>query len=347
MKAWVATLSDFTGVVCEGVVSFTRMVTPSGLGRLESLLAVADLNGDGRDDIVAGTRQEYNVSVPEERLEKTPLRVFVGEAAGGFRHAPELVEGTIEARTPIVVADDFNGDGRADLAVFDAGVYVFAVRRGYGNPSQLFLSSPDGGFRPSDALADAIRREHERQVPTEGTSGPADLHLKSATSGGIDGDGDIDLWVQSGGGVNIEEHIIVNNGDGTFMSDTFRVPIEVLATPAPRVVPTRRTVRRRRRERCRTGLWPARIARPAGGESPRRPEPRGRRHAGPRGSTADRTGPGRTARPVSARRARPRRCGDSVRVGPRRRRPGARAATCRTWCRECGAPRPPGRRPPG
>ena len=229
MQAWVVAIADFTGVVCEGVVSFTRVVTQPGLGRLESLLAVVDLNGDGRDDIVAGKRQEYNVSVPEERLEKTPLRVFVGDGDdGGLRHAPELVDGTIEARTPIVVADDFNGDGRVDLAVFDAGVYVFAVRRGYGNPPQLFLSGPDGRFRPSGALADAIRREHERQVPTEGTSGPGDLHLKSAISGDIDGDGDIDLWVQSGGGVNVEEHIIVNNGDGTFTSDTFRVPIEVL-----------------------------------------------------------------------------------------------------------------------
>ena len=35
-------------------VSFSRVTTEPGLGRLDFVLAVADLNGDGRDDIVAG-----------------------------------------------------------------------------------------------------------------------------------------------------------------------------------------------------------------------------------------------------------------------------------------------------
>ena len=39
---------------------------------------------------------------------------------GTFRHAPELIDGTIDVRTPVVVADDFNHDGRVDLAIFDA-----------------------------------------------------------------------------------------------------------------------------------------------------------------------------------------------------------------------------------
>ncbi|MCY4024681.1 MAG: VCBS repeat-containing protein, partial [Acidobacteria bacterium] len=60
----------------------------------------------------------------EERLAKTTLPILVGEEDGSFTHAPDLVDGTIDARVPIVVADDFNGDGRPDLAVFDGG-YVF------------------------------------------------------------------------------------------------------------------------------------------------------------------------------------------------------------------------------
>ena len=53
------------------------------------------------------------------------------------------------------------------------------------------------------------------------------------------------------------------------------------------------------------GRAAARIFLRPSGESPLRPGPRGRRHAGPRSSTADRTALGRTARPVFARRARP------------------------------------------
>ena len=218
--------SDLTGAVCAGPPTFLWVVTPPGPDPLDIVHAVADLDGDGRDDILAGEDRERNVGAPEERLMKTTLRILVGEEDGSFTHAPELVDGTIDARVPIVVADDFNGDGRRDLAVFDYGGYVFAERRGYGNPPQLFLSSRDGRLRPSDALADAVRREHELR-PDPGYSGPADLHLKSATSGDIDGDGDVDLWVDSIGGRNVSSHFMVNNGDGTFTVDEARAPPEL------------------------------------------------------------------------------------------------------------------------
>ena len=223
VQAWLDSIRDFTGAVCIGSPTFLRVVTQPGLGLLDAVHAVADLNGDGRDDVIAGERQETNVAAPEERFTKTTLRILVGEEDGGFTYAPELVDGTIDARIPIVVADDFNGDGQVDLAVFDYGGYVFAERRGYGNPPQLFLSSADGRLRPSDALADAVRREHTLR-PQPHYSGPADLHLKSATSGDIDGDGDIDLWVDSIGGQNVYSHFMINNGEGTFTVDETRAP---------------------------------------------------------------------------------------------------------------------------
>ncbi len=202
-------------------VTFSRVTTEPGVGRFDFVLAVADLNRDGRDDIVVGGRDEHAVgATPEDRFRKTPLHVFVSTGDGGFKPAPELVEETIEARNPVVVADDFNGDGRDDLAIFDAGAYVDAHSLGYGSPPQLFLSHDDGVFRPSLALADAVEREHERDPPVPPASGPADLHLKTATSGDIDGDGDIDLWVESGGGANVDSHLMVNNGDGTFAVDS-------------------------------------------------------------------------------------------------------------------------------
>ena len=164
---------------------------------------------------------------PEDRFaKKKTLEVLVSVGDGSFRHAPELVEGTIEVRNPVVVADDFNGDMRPDLAVFDGGVYVTAHSLGYGNPPQLFLSGQDGQLRPSDALADAVRQEHELR-PNAHYSGPADLHLKTATSGDIDGDGDIDLWVDSIGGANVSSHFMVNNGDGTFTLDETSAPPEL------------------------------------------------------------------------------------------------------------------------
>ena len=233
-RAWLATIADFGGVVCDGTtaLAFQRVVSQPDLGVSYYVEAVADLDGDGRDDVVVAKYLEYNVDDPSERLTKAPLRVFASLGDGSFRHAPELVEGTIDVRTPKVVADDFNGDGRVDLAVFDAGVYVVAESVGVGNPPQLFLSDPDGRLRPSDALADAVRREYALG-PIPDYSGPADLHLKLATSGDIDGDGDIDLWVESTGGANVIGHFMVNNGDGTFTIDPDRAPYELLHNPPP------------------------------------------------------------------------------------------------------------------
>ena len=187
-----------------------------------------------RDGTLAGGREEFSFDgAPEDRFEKTTLHVFVGEKNGSLTPRAGVVEGAIEGRSGIVVAADLNGDTRADLAIFDEGVYVSEPSRlGYGNPPQLFPSGQDGRLRPSEALADAVRHEHEVR-PHSHYSGPADLHLKSATPGDIDGDGDIDLWVESTGGANVASHFMVNNGDGTFTVDTARAPEELLHNPPP------------------------------------------------------------------------------------------------------------------
>ena len=102
-----------------------------------------------------------------------------------------------------------------------------------GNPPQLFRERSGRTAATVGGLADAVRREHERnpQGPGKGISGPADLHLKSATSGDIDGDGDIDLWVDSIGGQNVDSHFMVNNGDGTFTVDEARAPKALRSNP--------------------------------------------------------------------------------------------------------------------
>ena len=215
--------------------TFSRVETDPGLGTMEHILAVADLNGDGLDDLLLGDRVHSEPpSTPADRLRKVPLRIFISEGDGTFTYAPELVEGEIMANRAVVVADDFNLDGKADLAVFDAGAYDSAIGVFFGNPPQLFVSCPDGVLRPLNSLELAVRDLHAR-VPDalQEPAGPGDLHLKSATSGDIDADGDPDIWVESSGGANSDSHFIVNNGDGSFTSDLDRAPATLLHNPHP------------------------------------------------------------------------------------------------------------------
>ena len=197
--------------------TFSRVETYPDMGRFDYILAVADFNNDGRDDILAGGREEavWDGS-PEDRHDTTALEVFFGQEDGTFEHAADLIDGTIEARQPVVVAADFNNDEQIDFAVFDAGVYVGEESVGYGNPPQLWLSDNDGVLQPSESRRCSQGRARSTPPPHKGLSAPADLHIKTAVAGDIDNDGDLDLWVESTGGKNVVSHFMVNNGDETF-----------------------------------------------------------------------------------------------------------------------------------
>ena len=186
--------------------------------------AIADFNGDGFDDILAYYGPPDG-TVAEDRLRMHPMRVLASVGDGTFEYRPDLVDGVIEAYHPKVVVADFNGDGRPDLAIFDAGQYVAAESTGYGNPPQLFLSGPGGRLQSSSALSDAVEAFN---AGWDGEpSGPADLHIKFATAGDIDGDGDLDIWVESTGGENVASHFMVNE-NATFRLDVDRAPVELL-----------------------------------------------------------------------------------------------------------------------
>ena len=201
--------------------TFSRTITETvALGEMNHVFVVADLNGDALDDIVVGDNVAHASDLtPADRLTKVPLHIFVSNGDGTFTHAPELVEGQIEAHRAVVVSADFNGDERNDLVVYDHGAYVDSESVGYGNPPQLFVSCPDGVLRPFGTLVDAVRAQHEREPPIQTPAAPSDLHLKIATTGDIENDGDIDIWVESDGGTNMKSHFVVNNGDGTFTID--------------------------------------------------------------------------------------------------------------------------------
>lgn len=121
----------------------------------ESLI-VADLNGDGRPDLIVGGQT---------------LEVFLNRGHGRFVPAAR-----IDVPSSVMVAADFNGDGHTDLAVFGPNA------NGQQPYVQILLGHGDGTFDPP--------------VPVIAESTPgASLVLLYMLAADLDGDGIPDLFI--------------------------------------------------------------------------------------------------------------------------------------------------------
>jgi hypothetical protein len=103
-------------------------------------LSIADVNGDGHNDIVTSNVLSGDVSVFLGNGDGTVRTPEVGYATGGSPRSPALVA-------------DFNNDGKADLVVVD-GEFSFVYLQGYGDGSfrtamNYYPKQPDNGVQPN------------------------------------------------------------------------------------------------------------------------------------------------------------------------------------------------------
>jgi hypothetical protein len=194
-------------------------------GILSGAVVVGDFNGDRKLDaaVANGAGNSNNVSV------------LLGTGTGSFRRTTDLHAGS----TPVaVVAADFNGDGKPDLAVANNG----------SNNISVFLHQPTGGFNfflpaanypaggsgpfaiavgdfNNDGIPDLVVANESGSVSVLLGSGsgtftpltpvPVGRQFMGVAVGDFNGDGKLDVAVTDNG---VGVWVLLGNGDGTFQS---------------------------------------------------------------------------------------------------------------------------------
>ncbi|EIM31785.1 putative calcium-binding protein,FG-GAP repeat protein, partial [Leptothrix ochracea L12] len=158
------------------------------VGNAATAIATADLNGDGRLDIVAA-RADYGSA--------TPISVLLGANTGGFTPAVAYYAAGTSGNMdlPIDVAlGDVDGDGKLDIVTANSGTGQVAVLKGLG----------DGTFGAATTY-------------NVGTN-PISLTLAD-----LNGDGRLDILtaVQGNGGSTGQLAILNNNGAGFDSAQTY------------------------------------------------------------------------------------------------------------------------------
>ena len=183
------------------------------------MIAVGDLNGDAKPDLISANQDASTVSV------------LLGNGTGGF--AAKVDYGTC-SNTHEAALGDLNGDGKLDVVLACWGGSVISVLLGNGDgtlrakvdyaagaaPHSVVLGRFDG-----DAILDAAVANHDGNTVSvlrgngDGTFQPQVTYAvgtgpHSLRAGDLNGDGRIDLV--SANEFSNSVSVLLGNGDGTF-----------------------------------------------------------------------------------------------------------------------------------
>jgi len=139
-------------------------------------IVVGDFNGDGKLDLVVA---DDGTSPPN-----TAVNIFLGNGDGTFQAAQAYTVGTNPSS---LVAADFNGDGKLDLAVANYDT----------NNVSILLGNGDGTFQSATNFSAG--------------SGPSSVVVAD-----LNGDGKLDMAVANLGTNAV--NLLLGNGDGTFQA---------------------------------------------------------------------------------------------------------------------------------
>lgn len=160
-------------------------------------VAVADLNGDGRLDLIVANYCQSAVQGSCNTLGE--VAVLISNGNGTFQPAVTYSTGAYYAYS--VAVGDLNGDGVPDIVVSNLCESVnpgFVCDTGSPGEVSVLLGKGDGTFQPAV------------------TYGSGGFYATSVTVGDLNGDGKPDLVVANGGYDVGSVSTLLGNGDGTF-----------------------------------------------------------------------------------------------------------------------------------
>jgi hypothetical protein len=151
----------------------------------------ADFDGDGKLDLAVANGSRSSAT------DFGSLAILLGNGDGTFRAAVNYAAGV---RPYSIVAGDFNGDGKLDLAVGSSG----DANARQPETVAILLGAGDGTFAPA-------------QYIVIGDNPPAAAPPTSIAVGDLNLDGKLDLVVTASSTIVV----LIGNGDGTFQASSY------------------------------------------------------------------------------------------------------------------------------